>query len=572
MQVLENFLVGIGFKVDEKGSKDAQGVFDNLTRSALQFGAVVAGKFALDKVIGDYNKLNQEASNFQAVTGQTPATLDKMAFAMGRVGGNAQDAMGAIKAVQALMISPLTGNTGWMSEASRFQFNPQAVLDAKSVEEAMLNIADQFQGKNPLQQAKIGEALGLDEAQIRLLQQGREGIQKYFAERAKYGQRNAQDLKNTSEYLKETQDLNQAYEDVATTVARELTPAMSELAHEFNEFYRDNRELINGSLSTALKLVAENLKPIIWAVGILGGASALKTISLLLRIPGAIAAAGGAAKVLESATDVADAGKKKGAQKATPKGGGSSWLGMLGRTSAVLGALFYSEGLNENEDDELDKIRKRRPPQMKNNQQAAYVVQYLVDKGWTPEQATGIAANLQRESQFDPNIEGDNHEAYGIAQWHGDRQAEFYKKYGKQIQGTTLQEQLDFLHYELTEGNERAAGNRLRMADTAGEAGEIVSRYYERPRDKDGEAYLRRRNADDLAASFVGEYDSYAANTQARPVSQGGSGPASSSVNNYTDNRTYNISGDADSIRRVVREDITGMTRQTVSAMQSVEN
>lgn len=559
MQVLENFLVGIGFKVDEKGSKDAQGVFDNLTRSALQFGAVVAGKFALDKVIGDYNKLNQEASNFQAVTGQTPATLDKMAFAMGRFGGNAQDAMGAIRAVQNLMISPLTGNTGWMSEASRFGFDPQQVLNAKSVEEAMLNIADQFNGKNPVQQAKIGEALGLDESTIRLLQQGRGEIEKYYAQRAKFSQRTAQDLKITSDYKNEMQDLDAAYNDVTTTIGRELTPAVTELAKEFNDWYADNRDFINGNLSQALKLVAENIKPIVWALGILGGASALKTISLLLRIPGAIAAAGGAASVAKGAAAVAGTGAAAG--------------GVSGAAVAGVGlaALAYSPTLNDGEDDEVDKIRKRRGGSM-DPSVAHNVTQYLVDKGWSVEQAAGIAANLNQESNFRPDAVGDGGRAYGIAQWHGDRQAQFYKQYGKQIQGSTLQEQLDFLHHELTEGNERAAGDRLRNASSAREAGDIVSRYYERPKDKEGEASRRGQAAEDLVSSWNGPDSLYGKNTEARSVTNNTTNSTSTQSPTYNDNRQYHINGNTDEVRRVVREETFGMAKQTMSAMQSVEN
>lgn len=559
MQVIDNFLVGIGFKVDEKGSKDAQGVFDNLTRSALQFGAVVAGKFALDKVIGDYNKLNQEASNFQAVTGQTPATLDKMAFAMGRVGGNAQDAMGAIKAVQALMISPLTGNTGWMSEASRFGFDPQQVLNAKSVEEAMLNIADQFQGKNPVQQAKIGEALGLDESTIRLLQQGRGEIEKYYAQRGKFIQRTQEDLKITSEYKSEMQDLDAAYNDITTTIGRELTPAVTELAKEFNDWYADNRDFIQGNLAGALKLVAENIKPIVWALGILGGASALKTISLLLRIPGALAAAGGAAAAAKSAGAIA--------------GGAAAGAGVSGAAIAGVGlaALAYSPTLNDGEDDEVDKIRKRRGGSM-DPSVAHNITQYLVDKGWSVEQAAGIAANLNQESGFRPDAVGDGGRAYGIAQWHGDRQAEFYKRYGKQIQGSTLQEQLDFLHYEMTEGNERAAGDRLRGAGSAREAGDIVSRYYERPRDKEGEASRRGQAAEDLVAIWNGPDSLYGKNTEARTVTNTTNNNTNSGTTTYQDNRTYNFQGDPETMRRVVREETMGMARQTVSAMQSVEN
>ena len=53
---------------------------------------------------------------------------------------------------------------------------------------------------------------------------------------------------------------------------------------------------------------------------------------------------------------------------------------------------------------------------------------------------------------------------------HPDRQAEFQKKFGKPMQGSTLEEQMAFMHYELTQGNERKAGNILRGTTGAAEA------------------------------------------------------------------------------------------------------
>ncbi|MBK3786771.1 hypothetical protein G3A43_42065 [Paraburkholderia aspalathi] len=101
--------------------------------------------------------------------------------------------------------------------------------------------------------------------------------------------------------------------------------------------------------------------------------------------------------------------------------------------------------------------------------------------GWSKEQASGLAANLNIESGLRPNIVGDNGAAYGIGQWHADRQAEFRRVSGHDIRGSTLDEQLQFVNYELTRGREQAAGRVLRGATSAGEAGAIVSAKYERP-------------------------------------------------------------------------------------------
>ncbi len=111
-------------------------------------------------------------------------------------------------------------------------------------------------------------------------------------------------------------------------------------------------------------------------------------------------------------------------------------------------------------------------------------LQYFQNQGW-------IAANIETESKFNPKAVGDNGKAYGLAQWHPDRQSEFKKAFGKDITDSSFAEQLAFIQYELTQGNEKSAGDKLRATTTPQEAAEAVSRYYERPAQKDKQAAMR---------------------------------------------------------------------------------
>lgn len=107
---------------------------------------------------------------------------------------------------------------------------------------------------------------------------------------------------------------------------------------------------------------------------------------------------------------------------------------------------------------------------------------FFVQMGWTKEQAAGIVGNLQAESGVGLRYEtavGDGGTAFGIAQWRFERVTNFYKAFGYPLKGSTLEDQLSYVHWELT-NTEKAAGNRLRKAKTAAEAAAIVDQYYER--------------------------------------------------------------------------------------------
>ena len=112
---------------------------------------------------------------------------------------------------------------------------------------------------------------------------------------------------------------------------------------------------------------------------------------------------------------------------------------------------------------------------------AKTAMDYFTQQGWSKEQAAGLVANLQAESGQNLNISavGDAGKAYGIAQWHGDRQKHFQQAMGRPIKGSSLEDQLKFVQWELT-NKEKQAGARLKAAKTAAQAAAIVDEFYER--------------------------------------------------------------------------------------------
>jgi hypothetical protein len=116
---------------------------------------------------------------------------------------------------------------------------------------------------------------------------------------------------------------------------------------------------------------------------------------------------------------------------------------------------------------------------------AQFAVNYLKSRGWTDAQAAGIVGNLQAESGVDLNARafnaaGGGNGAAGVAQWRGTRQTAFEQRYGVPVTQGTLEQQLDYVNWELTQGPEKAAGARLKSATTAADAATIIDTYYER--------------------------------------------------------------------------------------------
>ncbi len=105
--------------------------------------------------------------------------------------------------------------------------------------------------------------------------------------------------------------------------------------------------------------------------------------------------------------------------------------------------------------------------------------------GWSRTQAAAILGNASQESEGDAGAVGDNRTAYGLMQWHGDRQAEFAKLFGHTMQAGTRAEQLQFANWEMTH-TERAAGDALRATRDLPSGVHAVRALYERPADASG--------------------------------------------------------------------------------------
>jgi len=478
VKVLESFLIALGIKVDERSFQKADSAFGGLTKSALQFGAVLASKLAIDKVVGDFQRAGTELNNFNRLTGLSTQNVQALSQALVAQGGSAQDAFAAMQKVQDLMASQITGNVGWFGDVAKLGLDPSAIIGAQDTAEALANIAGSFEKMTPLNQRLAGQALGFDENTIRLLMKGRDEVERQLDSRGKLGIMTQKQVEDAARLTKASAELNLVFTDMGNTIAGELVPAFAEMAEDFTTFYRDNKDLVDSGLEAFFGTLAKNVELVSAALILMGGASALKGLAALRALVGlgGVAGAAGAAAGGSAAATV-----------------GASGLAIAGGSAA---ALLYSSSLNEGEDKELINNRIRRGQ----SEAAAATIDFFRAKGWSEDQAKGIAANLEQESNFQPDAVGDGGNAYGMAQWHPDRQANFAKFSGKDIRQSTAQEQLEFIHYELTRGTEKSAGQKLKMATSAPEAAGIVSQHYERPADTNGE--IARRAA--IAESYGG--------------------------------------------------------------------
>ena len=132
------------------------------------------------------------------------------------------------------------------------------------------------------------------------------------------------------------------------------------------------------------------------------------------------------------------------------------------------------------------------------------IYNFLIDEmGLNSAAACGVLANIEKESDFNPNLYGDSGSSYGICQWHNGR-FDNLKKFCNQngYSWTTLEGQLHFLKYEL-ETQKSTTGyilDKLDVPNTAEGAYTAAYNwcyYFERPSNKVAKSEARGESARD---------------------------------------------------------------------------
>lgn len=109
---------------------------------------------------------------------------------------------------------------------------------------------------------------------------------------------------------------------------------------------------------------------------------------------------------------------------------------------------------------------------------------FFINKGLSNHVAAGIVGNLIQESGLKTNIKGDGGKAFGIAQWHPDRQKGL--KALADSRGTKIDDfetQLEYVWQELNT-TEKGTLSRLLNSRNVDEATTIFMRHFERPNEK----------------------------------------------------------------------------------------
>lgn len=444
------------------------------------------------------NTINSAAGLGQMSKNLTMSTRDLVAWqrAAARAGGSAESITAQMKESSSEIAKARMGQ-GSDTAAWFYRMGGQDIRTFKDGNEYLMaraKIVAQIYKTDPSRAAVVAANMGISEENFNLIKQGPEAIKALVEAQRKNATITAKEAALALELRNKYLDLGDSFQSIGTRVMIALIPALGRALDYFQrmaDWTRDHRadiaKWVDGAVDAVVKFAE-------WADKAAQSVGGWKNVLIALA---AIKILGMISPLFSLAAALTAVGKALGLV-AVGKGAVGVLAGAAG-VAAVAGvaAATYSRNLNEGEQGTLDAMRGA--PTGAAQGEAARAVKAFMGMGWTQEQAIGIVANLQAESGLDHTAVGDNGRAYGVAQWHPDRQALFQKAFGFDIRKATKYQQYQFVDLELRT-NERKAGEALRNATNNQVAAEIVKRLYERP--AGGAEETARRQG--LAAALFG--------------------------------------------------------------------
>ena len=251
-RTLRNFLVGVGYEYDQKGQAQIESGLGAISSKALQLGSVIAGAFGINKLTADFAESVDTLGKFSEVIGVSADDVSALGRALGINGGSLESFMSQLEGIERLRAGLLVGDAGFIAAAGVAGIDTSGLIASQDAVEAYISLADQFQNLSTQQRINAADALGLDDASIRLLSQGSDAVNELVESQRRIRPVTDEMLQLAADFNDSTQDLANNIGGFADNISTLVLPRLNALLEDINGFVDTNRTQINDLIPDAL--------------------------------------------------------------------------------------------------------------------------------------------------------------------------------------------------------------------------------------------------------------------------------------------------------------------------------
>jgi phage-related protein len=184
--------------------------------------------------------------------GESTENIDAWGRSTKKFGGDAETFQGTLKSLNtSIRETAFTGDGAMSPMLRRLGLNLRDLSgNIKTPLQLLPEIADAFKRISPAEATHLGNQLGLDQATIMLLLQGRKGVEDLVAQQKRYGVVTAEDAELTKKFTMQMNDLSSVWGSISRGIALESVPAITwffEKLKVLGEFISDHKTLMQGA-------------------------------------------------------------------------------------------------------------------------------------------------------------------------------------------------------------------------------------------------------------------------------------------------------------------------------------
>lgn len=264
MAIADEIVTIIGIKQDPKNAQNvsafSKSIGGMIQKTAKLGAALIAAKGAITAYAVSLAEATDEDGKFSDSLGISFEKLQALGYAAGISGGGIETITADLKTLSKVID---TSNPGSYSEAL-LQLGISA-RDAngniKSSTDLLLDLSDKFTTLTQKQAVDFGEKIGLDESTIRLLQEGREGINALTDEAfALGGVLSDVAAKDAADFNDALLRLRFGFIGIVNTVTAKFFPVFTEIAKKISDFVKANKGWIDLGISQVIEGVIDGFE------------------------------------------------------------------------------------------------------------------------------------------------------------------------------------------------------------------------------------------------------------------------------------------------------------------------
>ena len=215
---------------------------------------------ALKNLTFDFAKETEDLANQAEMVGAKTGDIQMLGNALERFGGNADDAVGAMKSLNNAVVQLRTGGGAFVEIAKQFGI---WVKPTKDGNEALLQVGRQLSKLSLKNRIAVAQQLGLSDSLVRAFADGGEELTRLLERQKELGAVTDEDVNASKRFNGAWLDLKDTFGAVRRDIARILLPVATKLINsitDFVDYLRKHKVLVTGFFAALAVAMAPVLK------------------------------------------------------------------------------------------------------------------------------------------------------------------------------------------------------------------------------------------------------------------------------------------------------------------------